>query len=66
MTAPGAGASGALRHGTITRAILVTFFEVYNEVGSGFLESIYCMALARSLAAQGLLTSSVPAFHLLE
>ena len=54
MTTPGAGTSGALRHGTITRAILVTFFEVYNEVGSGFLESVYCTALARALAAKGL------------
>jgi GxxExxY protein len=54
MTAPGAGSSGPLRHGTITRAVLVTFFEVYNEVGSGFLESIDATALARALSAKGL------------
>lgn len=54
MTAAADGNPGELRHGTITRPILVTFFEVYNELGSGFLESIYQTAIARALAAKGL------------
>ena len=43
-----------LAHKEITRVVLVTFFEVYNELGMGFLESIYATALVRSLAARGM------------
>jgi GxxExxY protein len=45
---------GRLLHGEITRKILVTFFEVYNELGSGFLESVYHEALSRALGAKGM------------
>ncbi len=40
-----------LLHAALTRRVLVTFFEVYNELGSGFLESVYRTAFARALAA---------------
>lgn len=36
-------------HAGLTRRVLVTFFEVYNELGSGYLESVYRPALARAL-----------------
>jgi GxxExxY protein len=48
------GTLGRLEHAETTREILVTFFEVYNELGDGFLESIYQTALARALAERGL------------
>jgi GxxExxY protein len=43
-----------LLHGDLTRRILITFFEVYNELGSGFLESVYRVAFARALRDEGL------------
>ena len=30
-----------LKHSTLTESIIGTFFEVYNELGHGFLESVY-------------------------
>ena len=42
---------GELLHADITRRVLVTFFDVYNELGAGFLESIYQGALVRALSA---------------
>lgn len=37
-----------LKHEKITEAIIGVFYEVYNELGYGFLESVYetCMAIA--------------------
>jgi GxxExxY protein len=46
--------TGRLVHGEITRKILVTFFEVYNELGTGFLESVYHTALSQALTAKGM------------
>jgi GxxExxY protein len=46
--------SRRLVHQEITRVALITFFEVYNELGMGFLESIYRTALARALGERGL------------
>lgn len=46
--------STAFPHADVTRRILITFFEVYNELGSGFLESVYRSALARALQDAGL------------
>jgi GxxExxY protein len=46
--------NGRMLHAEITRKVLVTFFEVYNELGSGFLESVYQTALAQALGAKGL------------
>ena len=43
-----AGSAGLL-HRDLTHRILVTFFAVYNELGAGFLESVYRVALARAL-----------------
>lgn len=37
----------------ITRAIIGAFFEVYNTLGYGFLESVYVEALARELRRLG-------------
>ena len=42
-----------LAHATITRAIIGAFFEVYNILGFGFLESVYVAALADELSARG-------------
>jgi len=46
--------SGDLVHGNLTNRILRTFFQVYNELGSGFLEAVYRPALARALRDNGL------------
>jgi GxxExxY protein len=37
----------------LTRSIIGAFFEVYNELGFGFLEHVYVMALERELLARG-------------
>jgi GxxExxY protein len=42
-----------LRHGDVTFAIIRAFYDVYNELGFGFLESVYREALALLLCAQG-------------
>jgi len=44
----------ALKHSSITDAIIGAFYEVYNELGHGFLESVYREALAFVLAKRGL------------
>ncbi len=44
---------GTLSHERITRAILGSFFEVYNILGFGFLESLYAAALERELRDRG-------------
>ncbi|MGH9886908.1 MAG: GxxExxY protein, partial [bacterium] len=38
----------------ITEIILRVFYRVYNRLGFGFLESVYCAALAIELEAEGL------------
>jgi GxxExxY protein len=53
MTPGSAQTNGRLLHAEITRRVLATFFEVYNELGAGFLESVYRTALARALTASG-------------
>lgn len=42
-----------LLHKAITEAILKAFFEVYNELGPGFLESVYGNALGVVFADNG-------------
>ena len=37
----------------LTREIIAVFFAVYNELGSGFLESVYRRALSIELSARG-------------
>ena len=46
--------TGDLIHGRLTNRILRTFFDVYNELGTGFLETVYRAALARALRDAGL------------
>ena len=41
-------------HSDLTQGIIGTFFEVYNELGHGFLESVYEKSLAIALRAKGL------------
>jgi GxxExxY protein len=43
-----------LKHREITDLVLKTFYEVYNELGHGFLESIYENALSIALQTNGL------------
>jgi len=38
---------------SLTRSIIGAFFEVYNHLGSGFVESVYVAALERELIARG-------------
>ncbi len=41
-------------HSDLTQEIIGTFYEVYNELGHGFLESVYENSLALALRAKGL------------
>ena len=43
-----------LIEGDITGAIIRAFYRVYNRLGFGFLESVYCEAFAIELESQGL------------
>jgi GxxExxY protein len=38
------------KHQELTQAIILVFYEVYNELGHGFLESVYEEAMAIALA----------------
>ena len=46
-----------LKHGEITRTVIGVFFEVYNDLGYGFLESVYQKSLGLALEAVGLKVS---------
>jgi GxxExxY protein len=43
-----------LKHGLITRSVIGCAFEVMNELGTGFLESVYEKALLLALRQKGL------------
>ena len=43
----------SLKHKNITELIIKGFYEVYNELGSGFLESVYEKALEIVLKGYG-------------
>jgi GxxExxY protein len=45
---------GRLKHSRITDVIIGSFYEVYNELGQGFLESVYREALTLALRSKGL------------
>src|SRR5687768_5588572 len=45
---------GGLKHAALTEKIIGAFYEVYNELGHGFLESVYQNALVVVLRAAGL------------
>jgi GxxExxY protein len=44
----------ALKHRELTQKVIGVFFEVYNELGHGFLESVYQKALELALISKGL------------
>ncbi len=43
-----------LKHRELTERIIGTFYDVYNELGHGFIESVYEKSLAIALRQQGL------------
>ncbi len=43
-----------LKHGSLTDKILGVFYGVYNELGHGFLESVYHRSLVLALESAGL------------
>ena len=43
-----------LKHWDLTQSIIGVFYEVYNELGHGFLESVYETAFEIALTAKGL------------
>jgi GxxExxY protein len=43
-----------LKHRELTEKIIGVFYEVYNELGHGFLESVYEKAFTIALTAKGL------------
>jgi GxxExxY protein len=43
-----------LLHGELTEKIIGVFYDVYNELGSGFLESVYQRAFLIALTESGL------------
>jgi GxxExxY protein len=44
-------------HVEVTEKVIGVFFEVYNELGGGFLESVYQQALRIALMQAGLLVA---------
>ena len=44
----------SLKHGDLTDKIIGLFYDVYNDLGYGFLESVYEDALCIALADEGL------------
>lgn len=42
------------KHSELTDTIIGVFYEVYNELGYGFLEKVYEEAMARTLQTKGL------------
>jgi GxxExxY protein len=44
-------------HSQVTEKVIGVFFEVYNELGGGFLESVYQQALRIALMQAGLLVA---------
>ena len=43
-----------LAHGHLTQQVIGGFYDVYNELGAGFVESVYTRALQIALAARGI------------
>jgi GxxExxY protein len=43
-----------LKHSEITETIIGVFYDVYNELGHGFLESVYSEAMSLALTQAGL------------
>jgi GxxExxY protein len=49
-----------LKHGSVTEIILAGFYEVFNVLGSGFLEAIYLAAMVIVLRRKGLQVEEKP------
>lgn len=49
-----ATAPGSLKHYELTQKIIGVFYDVYNELGHGFLESTYAEAITLALRSAGL------------
>ena len=47
-----------LKHSNLTDKLINTFYSLYNELGYGFLESVYQKAFALMLKGQGLLSGN--------
>lgn len=43
-----------LKHEALTEKIIGIFYDVYNELGHGFLESVYEEAMLLALTSEGL------------
>jgi hypothetical protein len=43
-----------LKHGELTEKLIGIFFNIYNELGHGFLESVYEQAFSIGLAENGI------------
>jgi GxxExxY protein len=43
-----------MKHEELTQQVIGVFYEVYNELGHGFLESVYVNAMVVALRARGL------------
>lgn len=55
----------SLKHSEITEQIIGVFYDVYNELGEGFLESVYNNAMSLALEQAGLRVArevSLPVF----
>jgi GxxExxY protein len=53
------------KYGDLTQKIIKVFFEVYNELGHGFLESVYSKSLEFALTSIGLVAKrkiEIPVF----
>ena len=48
------GNESQLKHAELTETIIGVFYDVYNELGFGFLESVYRKALHMALCEKGL------------
>ncbi len=51
------GEPTTLKHGDLTERILGVFYHVYNELGNGFLESVYEESMTIALRQDGILAS---------
>jgi GxxExxY protein len=52
------GQDKGMKHEEITKAVIGCAFEVINELGTGFLESVYEQAMFMALEQKGLSTQS--------
>lgn len=53
MTAKRLDGDDGLVEGTLTRSAIGSFYDVYRELGHGYREFIYALALERALVAKG-------------